>query len=178
MALVVEPEHLITQLLSESGNKVMRLRYHECLKFPGREVFRKMRSNEIVGICVAYHEWQKRIPKDVISKFLKEINVWIRHASVNGVEFMAVGLTGTHWNQLVWDQAIESKLLYVSKHRFCGLNLKLRDLDAPSNLCVKILSTTEHESTRRQTATGELLPRIWGADAQEQYGPHPPHPYT
>jgi len=139
MVLVVEPEHLITQLLSDSGNKVMRLRYHECLKQPGREVLKKMRSNEIVGICVAYHEWQKRIPKDVISKFLKEINVWIRHASVNGVEFMAVGLTGTHWNQLVWDQAIESKLLHVSKHRFCGLNLKLRDLDAPSNLCVKIL---------------------------------------
>ena len=86
----------------------MRLRYHECLKFPGREVLRKMRSNEIVGICIAYHEWQKRIPKDAISKFLKEINVWIKHASVNGVEFMAVGLTGTHWNQLVWDQAIES----------------------------------------------------------------------
>ena len=38
--------------------------------------------------------------------------------------------------------------------------------------------TTEHESTRRQTAPGELLPRIWGADAQEQYDPHPPHPYT
>ena len=60
---------------------------------------------------------------------------------------MAVGLTGTHWNQLVWDQAIENKLLYICKHGFCGWNSKLKDLDAPSNLCVKILCTTEHEST-------------------------------
>jgi antitoxin component of RelBE/YafQ-DinJ toxin-antitoxin module len=112
----------------------------------GREILKKMRDNELVGISVALNEWQKRIPKEVIGKFLKEVGVWVKHANTHGVEFMAVGLTGTHWNQIVWDQAVENKLLFVIKHRFCGLNLKLRDLDAPSNLCVKILSTTEHES--------------------------------
>ena len=145
--LVVEPEHLITQLLSDSGHQVMRLRYHECLKSPGKDVIKQLRDHEIVGICVAFHEWQKRVPKEVIGKFLKELGVWIKHSSIQGVEFIAVGLTGTHWNQIVWDQAIQNKLLHESKHRFCGLNLKLRDLDAPSNLCVKILSTTPHEST-------------------------------
>jgi hypothetical protein len=131
MAVVVEPEHLITQLLSETGHNVMTLRYHECLKAPGREVFKKMRDNELVGICVAFHEWHKRITQEVIGKFLKELGVWMKHANTHGAEFMAVGLTGTHWNQIVWDQAIASKLLNVSKHRFCGLKLKLRDLDAP-----------------------------------------------
>ena len=90
MVLVVEPEHLIAHLLGESGHKVMRLRYHECLKAPGRDVLKKIRSNELAGICVAYHEWQKRVPKDVIGKFLKEIGVWIKHACTHGVEFMAV----------------------------------------------------------------------------------------
>ena len=73
MVLVVEPEHLIAHLLGESGHKVMRLRYHECLKAPGRDVLKKIRSNELAEICVAHHEWQKRAPKDVIGKFLKEL---------------------------------------------------------------------------------------------------------
>ena len=147
MILVVQPEHLLTQLLSDQGSQVLRLRYHECIKAPGRDVPRKLRNGDLIGICITYHEWKKHRPKDVISKYHKELEVWIRHSSNLGVEFMVIGLTGDHWNQDVWDQAISNKVLHVSKRGFCGLNLKLRNVDAPSNLCVKILSTTEHEST-------------------------------
>ena len=50
MVLVVEPEHLITQLLSDSGHQVMRLRRRECLKAPGRDAIKKIRDHELVGI--------------------------------------------------------------------------------------------------------------------------------
>lgn len=60
---------------------------------------------------------------------------------------MAIGLTGNHWNQKIWDDAIENHVLLESKHRLCGLNMKLRNLDAPSNLCLKILSTFEIQRT-------------------------------
>ena len=147
MILVVEPEHLITQILIELGYSVLRLRYHECIKAPGKDVPRKIRKGELAGICIAYHEWQKRIPKEVVSKFLKEMEVWCRHSLNVGIEFMVIGLTGTHWNQPLWEQLETNGTLHVSKHRFCGLQLKLRNLDAPSNLCVKILSTSYHENT-------------------------------
>ena len=95
MILVVEPEHLITQLFVDLGYSVLRLRYHECIKAPGRDVPRKIRNGELLGICITYHEWSKRIPKEVISKFLKELEVWIRHFGNVGIEFMIIGLTGT-----------------------------------------------------------------------------------
>ena len=147
MILVVEPEHLIIQILSGLGYSVLRLRYHECIKAPGRDVPRKIRNGELIGICITYHEWRKRIPKEVISKFNKEMNVWLRHSCNIGIKFMVIGLTGTHWDQPIWVEAETNKTLHVSKHRFCGLDLKLRTVDAPSNLCVKVLSTDEHEST-------------------------------
>ena len=140
MILVVEPEHLIIQILSGLGYSVLRLRYHECIKAPGRDVPRKIRDGELIGICITYHEWRKRIHKEVIGKFNKEMNVWLRHSCNIGVKFTVIGLTGTHWDQPIWADAEANKTLHVSKHRFCGLDLKLRTIDAPSNLCVKVLS--------------------------------------
>ena len=147
MILVVEPEHLISQILIDHGHRVLRLRYHECIKAPGRNVPRMIRNGELIGICVAYHEWHKCIPRDVISKFHKELEVWIKHSLNLGVKFVALGLTGSHWNQPIWENIETQGTLFVSKHRFCGLGLKLRTLTAPSNLCVKIFSTDEHEPT-------------------------------
>jgi hypothetical protein len=101
------------------------------LKSPGRDVPKKLRQGEIIGICVAFHEWKKKIPKEVISKFLKEIEVWLKHSCNVGAHFVLIGLTGEHWNQTIFDQAILAKTFRVSKHRFCALNIKLRDVDAP-----------------------------------------------
>ena len=138
---------MLTQFLNDQGYPTLRLQYHECLKSPGRDVPKKIRQGEIIGICVAFHEWKKRIPKELISRFLKEIGAWIKHSCNLGAHFAIVGLTGDHWNQMVFEQAILAKKLHVSKHRFCAMNIKLRDVDAPSNLCVKVLSTYEVPST-------------------------------
>ena len=126
---------------------MFRLRYPECVKAPGRDVPRKIRRGEVVGICIAYHEWSKRVPKDEINKLLNEIFVWIKHANSFGIKVVVLGLTGTHWNQSIWEQIETDKVLNVSKHRFCGMNLKLRDAEHPSNLCLKVLSTQVHEPT-------------------------------
>jgi len=96
---------------------------------------------------VSYHEWSKRVPKDVINKFLHEIQVWIKHAKNLGIKVVVLGLTGNHWNQSIWDQIETDKVLNVSKHRFCGMNLRLRDTEHPSNLCLKVLSTQVHDPT-------------------------------
>ena len=139
MILVVEPEHLISQLLGDLGHRILRLRYHECIKAPGRNVPRQIRNGEIIGICVAYHEWHKRIPKEVVSKFLKELEVWIRHAHGVGITFIIIGLTEEHWNHNALTLIQNQEVLFESKRRFCALNLKLRNHDAPSNhLCEDI----------------------------------------
>ena len=125
MILVIEPEHLISQILGDLGYQVLRLRYHECIKGPGRDVPRQIRKGKFVGICIAYHEWKKRIPADVINKFHKEIEVWLKHARNLGIEILVVGLTGNHWIQPVWENAIENHELYESKHRLCSLDFKI-----------------------------------------------------
>ena len=144
--LVVEPEHLIAQVLSEQGYQVLRLHYHECIKSQGREVPRKIRDGEITGICVAYHEWKLKVPTEAIAKFHKELLTWIKHAHDMHIDVYILGLTGTHWNQSIWDQLISTDVLFESKHRFCALDMKLREMTEPSNLCLKILSTTGHSS--------------------------------
>ena len=116
---MVEPEHLISQLLLDRGQPVLRLRYHECIKGPGRDVPRQIRNGTIVGICIAYHEWKKRIPAEIITKFHKEIEVWIRHAKTMNLDVIVVGLTGNHWKQSIWDNAIEQEYLYESKQALC-----------------------------------------------------------
>ena len=85
MILVVEPEHLIAQIVGDLGYQGLRLRYHECIKGPGRDVPRKIRNGTIVGMCITYHEWKKRIPNKVITKFNKEIEVWLKRAKNLGL---------------------------------------------------------------------------------------------
>ena len=138
MILVIEPEHLISHVLGELGYQVLRLRYHECIKGPGRDVPRQIRNGKIIGICVAYHEWKKRIPAEIINKFHKEIEIWLKHAGNMELPIVVLGLTGSHWKQPVWENALENHVLSESKHRLCGMDLKLRNIEAPSNLCIKI----------------------------------------
>ena len=127
---------------------MLRLNYQECIKGPGREVPRKLRDGEITGICISYHEWKlRRVPEEAIAKFHKEMLVWIRHAHSMKVDVFGVGLTGSHWQQTVWDQLVAENVFFVSKHRFCALNIKLKDMEAPSILCLKILSMSSIAST-------------------------------
>ena len=138
---------MISQIFMDQGYDVLRLRYVECIKGPGRDVPRLIRNGSIVGICIAYHEWKKRIPADVINRYHNEIGIWLKHAQNMEIPVMVIGLTGNHWDQSIWDEAIKNKVLFESKHRLCSLNIKLRNLDAPSNLCLKILSTFVIPST-------------------------------
>ena len=65
---MVEPEHLITQVLNDLGHQTLRLRYKERTKGPGRQVPAQIRKGEITGICVVY---QRRSTKDVPEEKIK-----------------------------------------------------------------------------------------------------------
>ena len=78
--LVVDPEHLIAHVLSDLGCNVLRLRYHECIKGPGKSIHAEIKRGKFVGLCITYHEWRKHIPADVINQFNKEISLWLRMA--------------------------------------------------------------------------------------------------
>jgi len=145
---VVEPEHLITQVLNDLGIQTTRLHYKECTKGPGRHVPAQIRKGEITGICVLYQQRSnKYVPEDKISKFNREVNIWVTHAIELGLDVCILGVTGSHWNNTVWEKLVSQNVLHESKHRFCALGLKLGRADAPSNVCVKILSTRKHKST-------------------------------
>ncbi len=93
----------------DQGYNVLRLRYTECIKGPGRDVPRLIRNGSISGICIAYHEWKKRIPADVINRFHKEIEIWLRHSRNMEIPVMIIGLTGNRWEQSIWDEALKNK---------------------------------------------------------------------
>ena len=145
---MVEPEHLVTQVLMDRGHQVLRLHYRECLHGPGREVPSKIRTGEITGLCVIYQRRKlKSVPEDKITKFNKEMNVWIKHAKELGIPLYIIGVTGSHWQNTTWEHMVANQQLYESKHRFCALGLKLSTSDVPSNVCIKILSDRKLAST-------------------------------
>ena len=78
---MVEPEHLITQVLNDLGHQTLRLHYKECAGGPGRHVPSQIQKGEITGICVVYQRRSnKDVPEDKINKFNKEVNIWVNHA--------------------------------------------------------------------------------------------------
>jgi hypothetical protein len=114
LILMTEAEHLISQILLDLGYSVLRLRYHECVKGQGKDVPRQIRNGNLAGICIHYYEWKKRIPVEMIDKFHKEVSVWLRHANQVGLPVLVVGLTGKHWDQTIWDEALGKQELYES----------------------------------------------------------------
>jgi hypothetical protein len=96
MVLVVEPEHLITQILNDLGHQTIRLRYKERTKGPGRRVPAQIRKGEITGICVLYQRRStKDSPEEKIHKFNRELNIGVTHALELGLDVRIIGLTGS-----------------------------------------------------------------------------------
>ena len=140
--VVVEPESIVAQILIDKGYRVLRLRRDECLKDVGKGIPRRILDGEILGICITYHAWKTiKIPEEMITKFNKEMNTWIRHAHNMKTPVVMLGLTGKHWDHVTWNSLIQDRILNETKHRLCGWNLKLTDSDKPCNLCLKVLST-------------------------------------
>ena len=145
----MEPEHLVTQVLMDRGHDILRLHYRECNYGPGRQMPTRLRAGEFKGLCVIFQRRKlKDVPADKVNRFVNEMCIWIRHATEVGLPVYVMGITGPHWENTQWDKLVEAGVLHVSKHRFCGIGLKInKDDDRPSNVCVKVLSTKKVAST-------------------------------
>ena len=104
---MVEPEHLVTQVLNDLGHQTIRLHYKECTSGPGRHVPAQIRKGEITGIFIVYQRRSNRdVPEEKINKFNREVNIWVTHAIELGLDVRIIGLTGSHWNNTVWEKLV------------------------------------------------------------------------
>ena len=64
-----------------------------------------------------------------------------------GLDARIIGLTGSHWNNAVWEKLVSQGTLHESKHRFCTLGIRQGEKDIPSNVCIKVISIRKHAHT-------------------------------
>lgn len=145
----MEPEHVLSQMLLDKGKLVTRLHYKDCMRGAGYNVQVRLRKGELESLWIVNQRRPRNeVPTAQIKKFVSAVGLWIKQAKSSGIPVYVVGITGDHWNDAQWSQMIFDGTLCDSKHRFCTMNLKMNVNDErPSNVCLRILSTTRIEPT-------------------------------
>jgi len=136
-------------MLLDKGKSVIRLHYKDCMRGVGYTMQLKLRKGEVESLWIVNQRRPRNdVPTSQIKKFVSVVGQWIKQAKSSGIPVYVLGITGDHWNHVQWDQMIFDGTLCDSKHRFCAMNLKLDVNDErPSNVCLRILSTTRIEPT-------------------------------
>ena len=84
-----------------------------------------------------------------ITRFIDETSIWIKHAVDVGTKVIIFGITGQHWVHSQWETMILTHKMYESKHRLCGLGIKVDVTSTkPSNVCIRLLTSFLVESTK------------------------------
>ena len=142
-ALVIEPEHSITPLITEMGYECTRLHPKECARGAGGPMTSHVKRGDfkLLWICLKRRNVNEQ-GAQLFRAAIATMCLWIRMLSEQGNFAVVIGRTGDHWSETQFQRMLEEGHLHESKHHLCHFGEKLnKDGGDPSMVCFKALST-------------------------------------